>query len=62
MKIERARLDGKYRTQIVDKGLSIPNGLAIDYAASRIYWADAGLDVLGSSDLNGVNVKVSKLD
>ena len=32
-----------------------PNGLCIDYDARRLYWADAQLDRIETSDLNGRN-------
>lgn len=30
-----------------------PNGLCIDYEADRLYWVDANLDCIETSDLNG---------
>ena len=35
--------------------LGWPNGLCLDYEARRIYWADAQLDRIETSDLNGKN-------
>ena len=32
-----------------------PNGLCIDYEARRLYWVDAKLDKIETSDLNGKN-------
>lgn len=32
-----------------------PNGLTIDYSAERIYWADAKLDKIETSDYFGDN-------
>jgi len=34
-------------------GLSVPDGLAIDWINSKLYWTDAGTNTLEQSDLNG---------
>ncbi|XP_076470996.1 low-density lipoprotein receptor-related protein 4-like isoform X2 [Babylonia areolata] len=52
-KIERAYLDGTHRKVLVNMGLGFPNALSIDYAAERLYWVDAKLDKIETSDLNG---------
>ena len=52
-KIERASMDGKDRLTIVDTLLFWPNGLVIDYAASRLYWVDAKHHVIESAKLDG---------
>ena len=41
-KIEKANMDGTDRQSVVTQGLSLPNGLAIDYHSSQVCWADAG--------------------
>ena len=38
--------------------LGWPNGLTIDYAAYRIYWADAKLDRIETADFEGNNRQV----
>ena len=55
-KIERANLDGGNRMIIVQGDLKLPNGLVIDGASQRLFWADAGLGKIETSDLN---VKIS---
>jgi len=50
-KIERASLDGSNRGTIVWGQLKWPNGLVIDKASQRLFWADAGLDKIETSDL-----------
>ncbi|XP_023246171.1 low-density lipoprotein receptor-related protein 4 isoform X3 [Copidosoma floridanum] len=52
-KIERANLDGSDRRIIVSSDLNVPNGLTIDYAARKLYWADALKDRIEVSDLHG---------
>lgn len=52
-KIERSFLDGSNRVAIVTSELGWPNGLAIDYEGQRLYWADAQLDRIETSDLSG---------
>ncbi|GIY34998.1 low-density lipoprotein receptor-related protein 4 [Caerostris darwini] len=52
-KIERAYLDGTGRRVIVATDLGWPNGLTIDYEARRLYWVDAQLDRIETSDLSG---------
>ena len=47
------KLDGTEREVIVNSSLVWPNGLTIDYEESRLYWTDAYLDKVESSDLYG---------
>ncbi|XP_022244841.1 low-density lipoprotein receptor-related protein 4-like isoform X1 [Limulus polyphemus] len=54
-KIERSFLDGSGRRIIVATHLGWPNGLTIDYGAKQLYWADAQLDRIETSSLNGKN-------
>ena len=56
-KIERASLDGDSRRTIVEGRLKWPNGLVIDSASRRLYWADAALDKIEISDLQ-VNLEL----
>ena len=34
-----------------------PNGLTVDTVAERLYWVDAQLDYISSTDLDGANMK-----
>lgn len=52
-KIERAYLDGSSRQQLVTSGIEWPNGLTIDYETDRLFWVDAKLHIIASSDLVG---------
>ena len=54
-KIEQAGMDGSARRVIVTKNLVWPNGLTIDQTTNRLFWADAKLDKIEVSDLNGGN-------
>ena len=59
-KIERAGMDGSQDTRsvIVDYNIYWPNGLAVDYEESRLYWADAKLSYIHSCDYLGGNREV----
>ena len=50
-------MDGSMRRVIADRQLFWPNGLTIDYAADKIYWADAKHHVIERADLDGSNRK-----
>ncbi len=52
-KIERANMDGSYRTVLVNESLAWPNGLALDLTERKMYWADAGLDKIEVSNMDG---------
>ena len=54
-KIENAAMDGSSRRTIVTGNLAWPNGLTIDQTTNLLYWADAKLDKIEVSDLNGGN-------
>lgn len=54
-KIERAFLDGSSRKIIISADVGFPNGLALDYDANRLYWADAFKDRIETADLHGNN-------
>jgi len=51
--IERSSMDGEDRRVIINTSLSWPNGLTLDYAASRLYWVDAKHHVIECSNLDG---------
>ena len=52
-KIETAGMDGGERRTLHFNDISQPNGIAIDYGSSRIYWSDAGQDTLEYSNFDG---------
>uniref|UniRef100_UPI00358F15AE low-density lipoprotein receptor-related protein 4 isoform X2 n=1 Tax=Myxine glutinosa TaxID=7769 RepID=UPI00358F15AE len=52
-KIERSLLDGSDIRALVTTNLGWPNGLTLDYDLERMFWVDAQLDRIESSDLEG---------
>ena len=50
-------MDGKDRLIVAETSLFWPNGLTVDYAASRLYWADAKHHVIECASLDGTNRK-----
>lgn len=57
-KIERVGMNGDQREAIVTTDITWPNGLTIDYVSNRLFWVDAKLHVIRSSDLNGRHAMV----
>ena len=57
-KIEKASMDGTLRTVIHSTGLVWPNGITLDYTTQTLYWVDAPIDRMESSDVNGLNRRV----
>ncbi|XP_046547672.1 low-density lipoprotein receptor-related protein 5-like [Haliotis rubra] len=57
-KIESADYSGANRKTIVSTGIQLPNGLAIDMKAGRLYFCDAGTHQIEVVDLDGGNRKV----
>lgn len=56
--VSRANLDGTNVKRLFKKDIvEWPNGITIDHIAERIYWVDAKLDYIGSSDLDGQRFK-----
>ncbi|XP_020710796.1 sortilin-related receptor isoform X2 [Athalia rosae] len=52
--VSRANLDGSNVKRLFNKDtVEWPNGITIDHIAERIYWVDAKLDYIGSSDFDG---------
>ncbi|XP_034085132.1 low-density lipoprotein receptor-related protein 2 isoform X2 [Gymnodraco acuticeps] len=60
--IERSGMDGSKRKVVVSQGLSWPIGLAYDLLDNRVYWADEKMRCIGSTSLDGENVKILQLD
>ena len=54
-KVEKAEMDGSGRGSIVTGNLAWPNGLTLDQVTNRLFWADAKLDTIEMSDLDGGN-------
>lgn len=52
-KIERSYMDGSERKTIIKDGVFWPNGLALDYPAKKLYWADAKHHVIESAHFDG---------
>lgn len=53
-KIARGRLDNNYNVDTIVTGqLKWPNGLVIDAASQKLFWADAGMDKIEYSNLDG---------
>ncbi|WAR23223.1 LRP6-like protein [Mya arenaria] len=57
--IERATHDGLEREILINDFLYYPNGLTIDFIEGRMFWVDAGLDYIGSSNLDGTNISIA---
>lgn len=51
--IEVAGMDGHDRRVLVSKHLRFPNGLAYDYASSRLYFVDSGMKTMVSINSDG---------
>lgn len=53
-KIGRANMDGTDLTILINgSDIAWPNGLSVDYAENKIYWADAKIDRIESINLDG---------
>ena len=48
-------MDGSQRLILHSEHISWPNALTIDFPTNTIYWADAKLHIIESSDVNGRN-------
>lgn len=53
--INSAYMDGSNRKKIIYSGVVAPQSLAIDYARSRIYWADVGLKRIEHAKFDGTD-------
>ena len=53
MKIQRAKLDGSYQTQIISYEMQHLDGVAVDWVARNLYWVDPGMDRIEVATLNG---------
>ena len=59
--IERASMDGRARQILHNSQLMRPNGLTLDYQNQVLYWIDAILDKIESSNVNGTNRQLIKI-
>ena len=59
-KIERAGMDGNMATRsvIISEDIHWPNGLTLDYASQRVFWADAKLSFIHSCNYDGSDRRV----
>ena len=48
-------MDGTSHTTVHSSGVTWPNGLTIDYDAHTLFWTDANLDRIESSNYDGSN-------
>ena len=56
--IGRMGMDGSLWRMLITDNLRWPNALTVDYITDHIFWADASLNYIAMSDLNGDKVKV----
>ncbi|XP_057340651.1 low-density lipoprotein receptor-related protein 6 [Microplitis mediator] len=54
-KIERSNLDGSERMLIITKGISWPNGIALDLDRRKVYWCDAKTDKIEVCNMDGTD-------
>jgi len=52
-RIERVGMDGTNRSTVINTKIYWPNGLALDVATKRIFFADSKLDFIDSCFYNG---------
>ncbi|XP_028835739.1 low-density lipoprotein receptor-related protein 2 isoform X2 [Denticeps clupeoides] len=60
-KIERSGMDGSERKVVVNRSIAWPISLALDMLDDRLYWTDEKLKCIGSSSLDGQNVRIIQL-
>ncbi|TMS34782.1 hypothetical protein L596_002303 [Steinernema carpocapsae] len=58
-RIERSGMDGNNRKTIVSSpAVKWPNGLTLDIIEKRLYWVDAKMKMISSSDYDGKHIRV----
>lgn len=60
-KIEKCGMNGNLITReiLINRDIVWPNGLTIDYSGDRLWWTDARLGTVESTDLNGLDRRVT---
>ena len=60
-KIEKCGMNGDKSTRkvLIDRDIVWPNGMTIDYKEGRLWWTDARLGTVESTDLNGFDRKIT---
>ena len=56
--VERARLDGTQRRTLIEGGMQLATGLAVDESAGKLYWAGISTDkkgIIEAISLNGLH-------
>ncbi|XP_047237017.1 very low-density lipoprotein receptor isoform X1 [Girardinichthys multiradiatus] len=61
VKIECAGMDGSGKRAVVNSSLGWPGGIAVDILSERIFWTDEKLGAIGSSTLDGNNIKILQM-
>ncbi|XP_078575904.1 low-density lipoprotein receptor-related protein 2-like isoform X3 [Branchiostoma floridae x Branchiostoma japonicum] len=56
--IERVGMDGWERRAIITEQIIWPSGLAIDFHSRKLFWSDAKIDSIWSSDMDGKNRRI----
>ena len=57
--VERARLDGTQRKTLIEGGMQLATGLAVDESARKLYWAGISTDkkgIIEAISLNGLHM------
>jgi hypothetical protein len=57
--IQRSFLNGYDQASIISTDIRMPNAIALDHAARKLYWGDARLDKIERCDYDGTNRIVS---
>ena len=51
-------MDGSHREVILKDTVRWPNGLTVDLVLNKLYWVDAKLNTVGSSNLDGSHARI----
>jgi len=57
-KIERSGMDGSHRETLHSAGVGWPNGLTLDLTRERLYWVDAKMHSISSSNIDGSDARI----